>query len=267
MAEKMVDPIYNDFFESLVEGLSEDEKIDLWNSGKRKVNIKACSDEKLNRYYDIANSKGYIAICDQIEQEAAGRGLTLSGTYTSPIAPTYTANSGSPTAPAPAAPAPEPATPSSTTSTSTTSAAAPKSVLEELKEIAKKNAPRSVTYKMSTSDVEYYEEQLMNELVPGRGDSDTLAGEILSAWNYGLYRCLNDGDWFYGFGTTWNTNAQRCVQYLKDYVGPGLGNAAMYATGEYDFADKGNKLILNKIFKEKLYNYRCRESWRSYNYN
>ena len=41
----------------------------------------------------------------------------------------------------------------------------------------------------------------------------------------------------------------------------------MYATGEYDFADKGNKLILNKIFKEKLYNYRCRESWRSYNYN
>lgn len=207
IAEKMVDPTYNDFFESLVEGLSEDEKIDLWNSGKRKVNIKACSDEKLNRYYDIANSKGYITICDQIEQEAAGRGLTLSGTYTSPVAPTYTANSGSPAAPAPAAPAP--ATPSSTTSTSTTSAAAPapKSVLEELKEIAEKNAPRAVTYKMSTSDIDYYQRRLTDELVPFSGTAKTEAGEILSAWNYGLYRCLNDGDWFYGFGTTWNTNA------------------------------------------------------------
>lgn len=28
---------------NLCEALSEDEKIDLWNSGVRKVNVKACS--------------------------------------------------------------------------------------------------------------------------------------------------------------------------------------------------------------------------------
>lgn len=235
---------------NLCESLSEDEKIDLWNSGVRKVNVKACSDDKLIRYYNIANNKGYSNICAQIQNETDNRGLTIPGSKIS----SSTCSSGT------AASSPV------TTAGAAAASTKVKTALEELKQIAIANAPRTVTYKMSDSDISDYQERLFNELVPGSGSASTEAGEILSAWNYGMYRYYNDGDWFYGFGTTWNTSSQQCTQYLKDHVGPGLGRAAMYASNISEFEKQGNKLILNKIFKDKLYDEPCILEWRSYNY-
>lgn len=188
--------------------------------------------DKLIRYYNIANNKGYSNICTQIQNEADNRGLTIPCSKIS----SSTSSSGT------AASSPVTAT-SAASSAAAASSTKVKTALEELKQIAIANAHRTVTYKMSDSDISDYQERLFDELVPGSGSASTEAGEILSAWNYGMYRYYNDGDWFYGFGTTWNTSAQQCTQYLKDHVGPGLGRAAMYASNISEFEKQGNKLI------------------------
>lgn len=54
-----------------------EEKVALWYENKRKVNIGACSDKKLQLYYQIAMDNGYTSILPQMRAEAKVRGLEL----------------------------------------------------------------------------------------------------------------------------------------------------------------------------------------------
>lgn len=60
--------------------LSNIEKVDLWHAGKRKENIKACGEAKLEDFYRIAKSRGYSEILDAIDSECRRRGIPLFGT-------------------------------------------------------------------------------------------------------------------------------------------------------------------------------------------
>lgn len=53
-------------------------KMQDWNEGKRKENIKACSDAKLIVYYRYCKEHKYDTCCDQCELEANRRGWTLT---------------------------------------------------------------------------------------------------------------------------------------------------------------------------------------------
>lgn len=54
-----------------------EEKVALWYENKRKVNIGACSDKKLQLYYQIAMDNGYTSILPTMRAEAKVRGLDL----------------------------------------------------------------------------------------------------------------------------------------------------------------------------------------------
>lgn len=54
-----------------------EEKVALWYENKRKVNIGACSDKKLQLYYQIAMDNGYTSILPTMRAEAKIRGLDL----------------------------------------------------------------------------------------------------------------------------------------------------------------------------------------------
>jgi hypothetical protein len=59
---------------SLAEGkLTPEEKMDMWHSGERRENIKACSDAKLNMYRDICEDNGYDEQVAIIDAELARR--------------------------------------------------------------------------------------------------------------------------------------------------------------------------------------------------
>lgn len=59
----------------LLEGkaLTSEEKMDRWHDGKRKENIKACSDEKLAEYLKICRKKGYTEEVKLINAERKAR--------------------------------------------------------------------------------------------------------------------------------------------------------------------------------------------------
>jgi hypothetical protein len=59
----------------LMEGkaLTSEEKMDRWHNGKRKENIKACSDEKLAEYLKICRKKGYTEEIKLINAERKAR--------------------------------------------------------------------------------------------------------------------------------------------------------------------------------------------------
>lgn len=52
--------------------------MDDWNVGKRKENVKACSDEKLIFYYKYCQSQKYEECCAKLEEEANRRGYTFT---------------------------------------------------------------------------------------------------------------------------------------------------------------------------------------------
>lgn len=49
-----------------------------WHDGKRKENVKACSDEKLIFYYEYCRSCKYEECCAKLEEEANRRGYTFT---------------------------------------------------------------------------------------------------------------------------------------------------------------------------------------------
>ena len=53
-------------------------KMEAWNAGTRKENIKACKDAKLIVYYVHCKNEGYTNCCDMLEQEANRRGWTFT---------------------------------------------------------------------------------------------------------------------------------------------------------------------------------------------
>jgi hypothetical protein len=53
--------------------LTPEEKIDMWHNGSRKINIKACSFDKLNMYKQLCRKKGYTAEVKAINAELKRR--------------------------------------------------------------------------------------------------------------------------------------------------------------------------------------------------
>jgi len=243
------------------EDLTPEEKVDAWHDGTRIVKPALCSTDKLKKYYDIAKAKGYSDICQQIADYVAMATTIGEKHYNDNDLKDHTYNDFYA---AKIAADKQAAIDQAAAAKLAAEEAEKKRPLNILKQMAEDKAPKVVTNGMTLDEVEDWEEALFNDIVSGSGMSDTLAGEILSAWNYGCYRLLNDGDWWYGFGETFNPNSQRALHYLQTKIGGALGNAANYANDEHEFIKQGCKIILNKIFKEKLYDYRCGREWRDY---
>lgn len=53
--------------------LTPEEKVDMWHNGSRKINIKACSFDKLNMYKQLCRKKGYTAEVKIINAELKRR--------------------------------------------------------------------------------------------------------------------------------------------------------------------------------------------------
>lgn len=51
------------------------EKMEQWHNGIRRQNVKACSDEKLEDYYNICLDKGYVPEANTLYREIVERGL------------------------------------------------------------------------------------------------------------------------------------------------------------------------------------------------
>lgn len=51
------------------------EKMEQWHKGLRKQNVKACSDEKLETYYNICLEKGYVMEANILYKEIVDRDL------------------------------------------------------------------------------------------------------------------------------------------------------------------------------------------------
>ena len=73
-----------DFTDSLIEGIideaslnywEQEQKMDAWHNGSRGLNIKACSDAKLELNWKICKAKGYNSEAQQLEAEGRARGL------------------------------------------------------------------------------------------------------------------------------------------------------------------------------------------------
>ena len=73
-----------DFTDSLIEGIideaslnywEQEQKMDAWHNGSRGLNIKACSDSKLELNWKICKAKGYNSEAQQLEAEGRARGL------------------------------------------------------------------------------------------------------------------------------------------------------------------------------------------------
>ena len=55
----------------------QEQKMDMWATGKRGFNIKAASDEKLKINYGICKRKGYGNLCKQLKAEADRRHIKI----------------------------------------------------------------------------------------------------------------------------------------------------------------------------------------------
>lgn len=73
-----------DFTDSLIEDIideaslnywEQEQKMDAWHNGSRGLNIKACSDAKLELNWKICKAKGYNSEAQQLEAEGRARGL------------------------------------------------------------------------------------------------------------------------------------------------------------------------------------------------
>ena len=73
-----------DFTDSLIEDIineaslnywEQEQKMDAWHNGSRGLNIKACSDSKLELNWKICKAKGYNSEARQLEAEGRARGL------------------------------------------------------------------------------------------------------------------------------------------------------------------------------------------------
>lgn len=73
-----------DFTDSLIEDVideaslnywEQEQKMDAWHNGSRGLNIKACSDAKLELNWKICKAKGYNSEAQQLEAEGRARGL------------------------------------------------------------------------------------------------------------------------------------------------------------------------------------------------
>lgn len=53
-------------------------KMQDWNDGKRRENIKACNDAKLIVYWEHCKSHGFDVCCEKCEEEANRRGWTFT---------------------------------------------------------------------------------------------------------------------------------------------------------------------------------------------
>lgn len=51
------------------------EKMEQWHKGLRRQNVKACSDEKLETYYNICLEKGYVMEANTLYREIVERGF------------------------------------------------------------------------------------------------------------------------------------------------------------------------------------------------
>lgn len=92
-------------------GISEYGKMQAFNNGTRRENVKACGDDKLIRYQAICKNNGFTSALAQIEAEMQRRGLLTSGNSNNSNSTASTVTSTSTNATTPA---------TSTTSTSTT---------------------------------------------------------------------------------------------------------------------------------------------------
>ena len=59
------------------ETLSIEEKAKLWEMGAREVNVKACGDDKLRKYYSIGLENKYGGVVEKCIEEANSRGINL----------------------------------------------------------------------------------------------------------------------------------------------------------------------------------------------
>lgn len=138
-----------------------------------------------------------------------------------------------------------------------------------------KHAP---TYGMSDEQVEDLQDSLYNELVPSSGPADTLAGELLRAFNDLMYRWWNDNDWVAkneGFNGN-ESFSPRSVSNMKFLTTHGAGQVSIFFDQALDraygaeaakiFQNKVNRMLLNQIVKKKLYEVPnsedSRETWR-----
>lgn len=70
---------YHDAWMKVGSGLKDfRQKMDDWHAGKRRENIKACSDAKLIVYYDYCKQQGYTEQCEIIEEIANSKGWTFN---------------------------------------------------------------------------------------------------------------------------------------------------------------------------------------------
>ena len=49
--------------------MDKQEKIDLWHSGKRRLNIRLCSDDKILEYYKICQDSGYFLEANKLRKD------------------------------------------------------------------------------------------------------------------------------------------------------------------------------------------------------
>lgn len=232
---KLCSRISNATNSEINEAMSEADKIEAWHNGTRKINLKACSEDKLRRYYKLCVDLGYADEAEEIISIARDKNLLRD---------------------------------------ITTELDRVEREQQDAKEKAEReereyNRPLNIflrkiegksgaaTAGMSTEEVDELEHNLYNDLVPSSGKADTIAGEILNAWNYFIYRYINDGDWCFGdcpFGdATSNPASMASYKFVVKNV-PQVGWILANTDCNFDqFVSKANRSIINKIFKDKLY--------------
>ena len=71
------DTIFNTRTKNIILRREMEKKMQDWNDGKRRENIKACNDAKLIVYYQMCKDSGYTECCEKCEAEANRRGWTF----------------------------------------------------------------------------------------------------------------------------------------------------------------------------------------------
>lgn len=67
------DALIEQFLEA--SGLSPEEKMDLFNQGKRRENLAACGDAKLKLFYEVCIDNNFTVALAQVEKEMQKRGI------------------------------------------------------------------------------------------------------------------------------------------------------------------------------------------------